>query len=625
MVNGGEQKPGAALGPRPRGRRWSRRSASGQRLLRVAGRRSSAGYVAAGLAVLALLGAWSLGVAGCTAGGSGYARMEEPSGSVLAKMRLSSGEISRLQGNAHYYKLMGRPELALKEMELAHQQNPDNLQIVNLLAQNYEELGNFEAARQLYQEALTRRGSHPVMANNLCFSYYQEGRWQEAEACFRQTLARDPDNVAARNNLGLLYCRLGRQDEARRLWQDAEGAAAADGKIGQALAALGMPDRGGYARRPEPAPPAARVTSAPTPGATVAPLAAPIPSKVQTPAQPVASRASEPKVAAKTASPVAVTPREKAQPQAAVPQKVLATVKPGPAPQTGPQARQVPLTAGELADAAIEVRNGTRAKNLARQTRSLLRREGFTVAGIGNHVDFGAAKTMIYYRPGAERVARTLAHKVFPGAELALSPKLNRGMNIKVLLGADLLENPQFMARLDEGAPVAKTPPAADKIPAAKTEAERAAAGRQEPLGGNRPKVQGRQPLPPQPQKVTAQPPASPASTPLTAAELADTAIEVRNGTWTKDLARNTRSLLQQEGFTVAMIGNHVDFGAAKTVIYYRPGTERVAGAVARKLFPRAELETSATLKRGMDIKILLGADLLQGPQLMARLVAGDN
>ena len=132
--------------------------------------------------------------------------------------------------NAHYYKLMGHPELALKEMEQAHQQNPDNLQIVNLLAQNYEELGKFEAARQLYQEALTRHGSHPALANNLCFSYYREGRWQEAETCFRQTLARDPRNSAARNNLGLLYCRLGRQDEARRLWQEAEGAAAADGK-----------------------------------------------------------------------------------------------------------------------------------------------------------------------------------------------------------------------------------------------------------------------------------------------------------------------------------------------------------------------------------------------------------
>ena len=104
-----------------------------------------------------------------------------------------------------------------------------------------------------------------------------------------------------------------------------------------------------------------------------------------------------------------------------------------------------------------------------------------------------------------------------------------------------------------------------------------------------------------------------------------DTAIEVRNGTWTRNLAHHTRSLLCQEGFTVAKIGNHVDFGAAKTMVYYRPGAERVARAVSNVVFPGAELAPSLTLSKGMDIKILLGADLLQRPQLMAGLVAGNN
>ena len=100
------------------------------------------------------------------------------------------------------------------------------------------------------------------------------------------------------------------------------------------------------------------------------------------------------------------------------------------------------------------------------------------------------------------------------------------------------------------------------------------------------------------------------------------TAIEVRNGTWTKNLAHETRSRLCQEGFTVAKIGNHVDFGVTKTMIYYRPEAERVARAVGRTIFPGAELESSLKLNKGMDIKILLGADLLERPQLMARLVA---
>ncbi len=57
----------------------------------------------------------------------------------------------------------------------------------------------------------------------------------------------------------------------------------------------------------------------------------------------------------------------------------------------------------------------------------------------------------------------------------------------------------------------------------------------------------------------------------------------------------------------MARIGNHVDFGAAKTIIYYRPGAERIARAVGRTVFPAAELAPSLKLKKGMDIKVLLG------------------
>ena len=265
-------------------------------------------------------------------------------------------------------------------------------------------------------------------------------------------------------------------------------------------------------------------------------------------------------------------------------------------PQAAPQPRLAPLTAAERVAKAIEVRNGTRTKDLAHQTRSLLHREGFTVARIGNQRYTGAAKTTIYYRPGAERVAWAVGRTVFPEAELAPSTKLKKGIDILVLLRRDLLENPQFMARLNDGAPPAapfsETPPATDKSWQPKT-----AAGASQPLA-------------PQSKEVAAQPLSSPAATPLTVAERVDTAIEVRNGNGTKNLARKTRSLLCQEGFTVARIGNHVDFGAAKTMIYYRPEAEKVARAVGATVFPRAGLEPSLKLKKGMDIKILLGADL---------------
>jgi Tfp pilus assembly protein PilF len=514
MVCGGAQKPEGTTEARPHGPCCGRRAGTGPGLPRSARRRSSGVYRLGGLAVLALWGAWSLAMVGCSIPGSDYARIAKSPGSLLANMRQSPEEISRLKRNAHYYNLMGQPELGLKEVELAHQQNPDNLQITDLLAQTYEELGKFEAARQLYQEALTRQGPNAVLANNLCFSYYHEGRWQEAETCFRQTLSHNPGNVAARNNLGLLYCRLGRQDEAHRLWQEAEGVAAADTKMNQALAVLGVPESAVYAaRKPDPTPPVARATQAPTPKAAASRLSAAIPAKPDTPAHPVTSQVPAGQLAAKPPAPkpvpVEAGPQPEARKQAAVAPKALADATAAPAPQVTGRTSQAPLTA-------------------------------------------------------------------------------------------------------------------ADTLVATKTETEQPAARRQEPLGADRAKAGPGQP-PSAPKSEASAPMSLTSPAPLTAVELVDTAIEVRNGTWTKDLARQTRSRLCQEGFTVAMIGNHVDFGAAKTIIYYRPEAERVALTVGRTVFPQAALEPSQKLKEGMDIKILLGADLLERPQLMARLAAGDS
>jgi len=413
---------------------------SGEKISLPPGRRTAGRYGAAHLAARFLVGILALGMVACntTFWGAGVA------------IRQSPGETDRLLRNAHYYTLMGRPEVALRELEQAHQQDPDNLKIVNCLARGYEELGNLEAARQLYQEALARHGPHPVLTNNLCFTYYQEGRWPEAETCFRQSLARDPQNVAARNNLGLLYCRLGRQDEARRLWQEAEGDAAADLKMSQAHAALGISGGAAYAQRGAPSS-SARPTSTPAPATTLSRPTIPLPDRVQPlhPTKPWEESAR--KLANQAAPPAPVSHPshlKEAAEQGAISKKAPPAESPAPATAAAPGIRQRPLTCAELLDTAIEVRNGTRSRNLARHTRSRLSQEGFTVAKIGNHLDFGAEKTIVFYRPGAARVAQVLGRTFFPGAALEASAKLHKGMDVKILLGADLLDRPQLMTQL---------------------------------------------------------------------------------------------------------------------------------------------------------------------------------
>ncbi|MGA9755288.1 MAG: tetratricopeptide repeat protein [Desulfobaccales bacterium] len=524
MINRERPKPGAA-------------GMTGPAMPLPADRRSPYGYGVAGLAVLALAGTLAYGVVGCSAPFSGSGRLEGTPGSYVANVRPSSGDISRLLRNVHYYKLMGQPELGLKELEQAHQENPDNLKMVNALAQSYEELGEFEAAHQLYQEALARQGPHPVLFNNLGFSYYLEGRWQEAETCYRQSLARDPQNVAARNNLGLLYCRVGRQEEARRLWQEAEGVAAADAKVTQAQAALGMPDRAVYARRPEPAPPAAKVTQAPAPKAAVSRLPAPMPAKGALPAQPVMVQKAKSLPAAKplaqTPAPVAPKPREEA--------RKPAILEKAPPASPGISDRAIAAQKPAPASPAVKVASVSKPK-----------------AALAP----GPAKALAKASPPAQ----PLALKESP-RQVSKEPATQKPVPVEA----------KQQAVVPEPIPAAALAQVAEATPF------------------GYPKY-------------------------LTSAELMDTNIEIRNGTWTRNLAHQTRAWLSQEGFTVATIGNHIDFGATKTMIYYRPGAEKVARAVASTFFPEAGLEPSTKLKQGTDVKILLGADLLARPQLMARL-----
>ncbi len=289
------------------------------------------------------------------------------------------------------------------------------------------------------------------------------------------------------------------------------------------------------------------------------------------------------------------------------------------------------LAAAERADCGIEVRNGTRTQNLAHLTRSLLSLQGFNVVQIGNYIDFGAAATVIYYRAGAEKVARALRSEIFPGAGIEESSRLKNGVDIKVLLGHDLEVQPRMMARL-LGEELPASPPAV-KAPtpepgppprslAAQKTAALASVRAPAAAGPDGSPSQAPPPLPAA--AAAAKSGASQRRIVLAAAERADTGIEVLNGTRTQNLAHLTRSLLSLQGFNVVLIGNYIDFGVEATVIYYRTGAEKVARALQSEIFPGARIEESSRLKNGVDVKVLLGHDLEVQPRIMARLLGED-
>jgi len=707
------------LWPGDRGPR--RRQLTPQGPFRAAASRPAFGrqrWLAWSLAMAALTGAL-LGV-GCNA--SWLANNRTAPG-VASPLTITM-DSSRLLYNAHYYQLMGRPEIALKELQQAHEADPANLKVVDTLARMYQEQGQFQRAQELYQETLKRYGENRALHNNWGFSYYLQGDFGRAESCLQEALALDPGNMAARNNLGLVWCRQGKLAEAKRLWEEAEGAAGGLTRMNQALAFLGMSAPAHYAKLAEPGPgapladssskspaaeapptvkaaPAARhLAAAPkaevngaakatepgpalpqqpaasrqpqaaaptiiasqdgsllvaegrtsvkaTPAVELAESAkAPAPQKPAAPmiiATQAESLAAEPPLAAKAAIPAAPAATRPAAglleaatvaPPPALPvaafssksvaaqEKILVTallaavaeVKVKKAAKAA--APQAILPAAERVKTGIEILNGNGIQDLARLTRTVLFQEAFNFARIGDYIDFGAESTVIYYRPGTERVAWVLHSEVFPEAQLVESSKLRKGVAIKILLGRDLLEQPRSMARLrgeEAGASPQKPQPrpTASQRPATSLIMAAAAAS-----GAARSPLPGPPPIPAKTRVHPGVPLAAP-----TAEELIASVIEIRNGTRARMLAHQTRDRLSQQGFHVGMIGNHIDFGEETTVIYYRPGKEKVAQALDSQIFPGAQLVESPTLKKGVAIKILLGSDLLAQPQTMARLI----
>ncbi|MDD3580332.1 MAG: LytR C-terminal domain-containing protein [Desulfobacca sp.] len=547
-----------------------------------------------------------------------------------AQVRPYSRNLNRHQQNAHYLKLIGKPELAVQELEAALQQDPDNLKVLNTLARTYDEGGEFERAQALYQRGLDQHGDNPALLNNLGFSYYLSGNYQQADSCFRRALAQQPEDSLARNNLGLSLCRQGRLEEARQLWEEREGPTQAQEKLQEVLTALGMPVPQHYAQQALPRPVSGPIFHEPL----------------------VAPQSTSPKtVAQKTADPVSPEP-EKPRSPAPEPSKTAETASLPPVvaappgkPKTVSQKSLVPvLTASELIETAIDIRNGNGIPDLAHDTRTKLSLEGFNVVAIVNHLDFGMEKTTIYYRPGKEKVAQALNAKFFPVAQVEQSQDLPARTDIKVILGHDLDQRETYLTNLAKlasklksiatPAPSVQQSSISPDLKTAKVTAPVESASQ----AHTTPEKDRIHP-PPSPVKSTplrhsplaVAPPASIPKTiqqtspvpVLTASELIKTAIDIRNGSGTPNIARATRTLLALEGFNVVSIANHLDFGKEKTTIYYRPGKERVAQVLNAKFFPVAQLEQSLSLSGWTDIKIILGHDLASETSFKAGLAQG--
>ncbi|MCL4501928.1 MAG: LytR C-terminal domain-containing protein [Deltaproteobacteria bacterium] len=574
-------------------------------------------------------------------------------GNYPSQIRPAASETSRLLSNAHYYKLMGRPDAALKEMEEAHLADPDNVKIADALAQNYQELGQFQRAQEIYQGVLARHGSNRALQNNLCFSFYLQGNLTKAESCFKEALERDPGNQAARNNLGLVWCRQGKLAEAQKLWEEAEGVAGAQARLNQALAFLGMKAPANYAKMPEamsPSPQAA-ASSKPAPPAIAASLAKPELAAavvaVKTPAlagSPAPAPMADQKVAAKPAEakptpqlPAAAPP--KPAPVAVAPQvkhELAAAPTPGKVPASVPPSTTTSKMDQKLAAQTAEVKPAMQSAAAAPPRAAAVAVAPPAKPEVAAApAPAKAAHPVPALAPMADQkvAAKSAEPKLTPQPLAAAPLKFATPTPVRlpvrpVKMAAAATVNPPTPASsaavkqwVDQKVMTKTTRPPQPAAPKVLAATARALKAKSPTTGKVSPPAPAVKPSGMALTEADCQAP----SPPLTALERVTTNIEVLNGIGARNIARQSRALLYQEAFNVTEIGNHIDFGAENTVIYYRPGTERVVQGLKWQVFPKARIEATSKLKDGIAIKILLGRDLLDQPLTMARIAAAAS
>jgi Tfp pilus assembly protein PilF len=396
----------------------------------VAARVRRLGY---GLGWLTVLILWIIGCGASYPSGG-------PQSRFWSQVRPADMDTQRLVRNARYFRAAGRTQLALRELEEAHQRDPNNLRIVNVLTQCYEDLGDWQRAEELYLEALSD-SRNPALANNLCFSYYLAGKYEKAAEGFRELLEEHPHSTTIRNNLGLVLTRMGKQEEALALWEKAEGKDAAQQRLGQALTALGLLQSGSEGQQ--------QVAGNVGPDASSDAI-----QKAADKAAYTHPSAGHPALASWGPNASAalhyggnLQNREQGQEGQAHINPIAAVSAQFEHLYHQPSRLPI-LRAWELFYTKIQILNGNGVNDMARQNRSWLYLEGFDAVRIGNYENFAQDQTTIYYRPHAARVAKVLGAKFYRTDNLKVDPELSGDLEVRVVLGRDVLQKKEVLAKL---------------------------------------------------------------------------------------------------------------------------------------------------------------------------------
>lgn len=396
----------------------------------------------------------------------------------------------------------GRHEAAIRRFKAALQLDPTFVEAHNGLGVAYGQIGRFAEAAEAFRAALASGPAEAHLLNNLGFAQFKAGQLDEAWTSLRRAYDLDPQNAKTRENLVLLA--EARQLAAAQAVKAPVAAAPlavaaptvaaapaeqAPAPIVASEAAMPVASTAAEVRAATPAgaePPVAE--SAPAVASVVptepAPPAAALIAVAQAKAARVLGEAPNPRAyeivvsrssdselvqltpgvyelrsnAVAIAAPAVVEPvaRAATPPQVAVApvrtyrvQARVATVPEQPAVR--PVANLVPAAPKVLAPpplatlkavAGLEVSNGVGLRSLAGRTARQLERFGASVARVSDYRSYGKGRTEIHYLAGHAAGAKVLQQRLPVDARLVEVSKMHPGVNVRLVVGRDMVAGP---------------------------------------------------------------------------------------------------------------------------------------------------------------------------------------
>ncbi|ATX81767.1 Tetratricopeptide repeat-containing protein [Mariprofundus ferrinatatus] len=574
-------------------------------------------------------------LAGCT---TSYALLD----SIRPAYRVG-GEATQVQSFNSYDQgkqlfIQGKYGLALEAFKQANAENPNSVNALNGIAACYDQIKRHDLATSYYYKALKIQPDSVKTLSNLGYSYILQGRYTDASKVLQIALAHEPDNARAAHNLSLANSRLPQQQvpEVKAIALSkakASEPAAAAPVVSEPVAAAPVVSEpvaaAPVASEPVAAAPVASEPVAAAPVASEPVAAAPVASEpvavapavsepvavapaVSEPvavapavSEPVAAApvASEPVAAAPVASePVAAAPAV-SEPAAAAPavSEPVAAAPAVPEPVAAAPAVPEPVAAAPVvsepvaiipvrSDPAkstasatpdqqpmkvvvlsvgnrIEISNGNGRTGMAKALTNFLKSRNEWVWKITNSRPFNQERTTLYYLSGRQIEAEQLAIKVPAPVVLKETTSNVNNSDLRLVIGHDFIYKSEneihMMAKVQ------------DKVSMISAQMNNV---------------------------------------------LMPARLEIANGNGRNGMARLVTNVLARHGQTIRRITNADSFDYASSVIYYMPDHRKDAEKVAAMLPVRAELKEMDISHRRVDIRIVIGKDLLEAEDYLTLL-----